>query len=367
MMPETCTGYSSRCAPTPWAMAGRRRLLASVLLPADEPGGPTVGQHEGEMMSVKTASRPADGEEITVDSDGCTLAGTLGGVRYRPRRPLPCSSSDHAAPPELWMSGCPRVSGCAAAITRAVAEALAIAGVSTLRYDKRGVGVSAGDYLSTGMPQRLADARAALGWLSARSAGLPLLVVGHSEGTYYAARLAGDEGVAGAVLLSGSIRPGGEVLAWQTEQLADKLPPAARLILRLMRTDVVKSQRKNQAKIMASAADVIRLQGVRVNARWVRDFVRYDPAPALARVTVPVLAITGGHDLQVPPADVESMGKLVRGPFEGHVAGDLSHMLRPDPDWARPARVPARETRRPVSPQVLDLITAWVRRPLGPA
>jgi hypothetical protein len=250
-------------------------------------------------------------------------------------------------------------------ITRAVAEALATVGVSTLRYDKRGVGDSGGDYLTTGMPQRLADARAALDWLSARSAGLPLLVVGHSEGTYYAAQLAGDEGVAGAVLLSGSIRAGGEVLAWQTEQLADKLPPAARLVLRLMRTDVVKSQRKNQAKIMASAADVIRLQGVRVNARWVRDFVRYDPALALARVTVPVLAITGGHDLQVPPADVESMGKLARGPFEGHVVGDLSHMLRPDPDCVGP-RGYRRATRRPVSPQVLDLITAWVQRYWGP-
>jgi uncharacterized protein len=123
---------------------------------------------------------------------------------------------------------------------------------------------------------------------------------------------------------------------------------------------VVKSQRKNQAKIMASSADVIRMQGVRVNARWVRDFVRYDPALALAQVTVPVLAITGGHDLQVPPADVEAMGKLVRGPFEGHVVGDLNHLLRPDPDCLGP-RGYRRATRQPVSPEVLDLITAWVR------
>jgi uncharacterized protein len=57
-------------------------------------------------------------------------------------------------------------------------------------------------------------ARAALDWLSARSAGLPLLVIGHSEGTYYAAQLAGEGGVVGAVLLSGSVRTGDEVLAW---------------------------------------------------------------------------------------------------------------------------------------------------------
>jgi fermentation-respiration switch protein FrsA (DUF1100 family) len=133
-----------------------------------------------------------------------------------------------------------------------------------------------------------------------------------------------------------------------------------------MRTDVARSQRKNQDKIMASSADVIRMQGVRVNARWIRDFIRYDPAPALSRVTVPVLAITGGHDLQVPPADVDTIGALVRGPFEGHVVGDLSHMLRPDPQSTGP-RGYRRATRQPVSAEVLALVTAWVQRHWGPA
>jgi alpha/beta superfamily hydrolase len=313
-------------------------------------------------VSVKADTRLADGDEITFDSDGRTLAGTFLPVPAPVAAALLIVGSGRTdRNSDVRLPGGQRLRG---GITRAVAEALAAVGVSTLRYDKRGVGASGGDYLTTGMQQRLADAQAALGWLSARTAGLPLLVVGHSEGTYYAAQLAGNGGVAGAVLLSGSARSGGEVLAWQTEQLADKLPPTARLVLRLMRTDVIKSQRRNQARIMASSADVIRLQGVRVNARWVRDFVRYDPAVALARVTEPVLAITGGHDLQVPPADVESMGKLVRGPFEGHVLGDLSHMLRPDPDCVGP-RGYRRATRQPVSPQVLDLITAWAQRHWG--
>jgi pimeloyl-ACP methyl ester carboxylesterase len=218
-----------------------------------------------------------------------------------------------------------------------------------------------------GMEQRLADARAALGWLADRNPGRPLLVIGHSEGSFYAAELAAAAGpreaaqVAGIVLLSGSARPGGENVAWQTEQLAAKLPAASRLILRLMRTDAVRAQRKNQARVMASTADVIRLQGTKVNARWVRDFVAFDPGQALSRVTVPVLAITGGHDLQVPPADVEVTGTLVRGPFEGHVVGDLSHILRSDPDAVGP-RGYRRAARKPVSAEVLSLITGWVAK-----
>ena len=316
-------------------------------------------------MSLTTSNRPTGGEEITFDSDGCALAGTFVAVPNPVAAALLIVGSGRTdRNSDVRLPAGQRLRG---GITRAVAEALATTGVSTLRYDKRGVGASGGDHLRTGMPQRLADAQAALGWLTARSAGLPLLVVGHSEGAYYAAQLAADDrGVAGAVLLSGSVRTGADINAWQVEQLADKLPPAARLILRLMRTDVAKSQRKNQERIMASSADVIRMQGVRVNARWVRDFVRYDPAPALARVTVPVLAITGGHDLQVPPSDIEAMGKLVRGPFEGHVLGDLSHMLRPDPDCVGP-RGYRRAMRQPVSPQVLGLITEWVQRHWGQA
>jgi pimeloyl-ACP methyl ester carboxylesterase len=232
--------------------------------------------------------------------------------------------------------------------------------VATLRYDKRGVGASGGDYLRAGMTQNLADARAALGWLAGRAAGLPLLAVGHSEGTFYAAQLAAaDPGVAGAILLSAPARPGEEVITWQMEMLAPRLPWAARAIMRVTRSDFTRTQHKRLAQIKASSGDVIRVQGVRVNARWFRDFLSYDPSVALARITVPVLAITGGHDLQVPPGDADVIGRLVRGPFEGHIVGDLSHLLRPDPDSAGP-RGYRRAVREPVSPEVLKIITAWV-------
>lgn len=295
--------------------------------------------------------------DVRIDSGGCALAGTyVEAVEPRAAALLIPGSGRTDRDSDVRLPGGLKLRG---AITRAVAEALGTVGVSTLRFDKRGVGASGGDFLTTGMDRRFADVRAARDWLAARTAGLPLLAAGHSEGSYYAARLAADGEAAGAVLLSGSARTGGEVLTWQTEQLASRIPASTRLILRLMRTDVVRAQRKNLAKIMASPADVVRLQGTRVGARWVRDFVAYDPAPVLARITVPVLAITGAHDLQVPPDDVGAIGRLVQGPFEGHVVPGLSHMLRPDPDWIGP-RGYRRQARQPVSGDVLRLITHWV-------
>jgi hypothetical protein len=166
--------------------------------------------------------------------------------------------------------------------------------------------------------------------------------------------------VAGVVLLAMPARPGEDVLAWQTRMLADRLPPSARAITRVLHIDVVRLQRKNMERVRASDQDVLRLQGTKVNARWLREFMAYDPRGALAKITVPVLAITGAQDMQVPAGDVATMGELVAGPFDGHVVAGLSHLLRSDPDGVGP-RGYRKAVRQPVSPEALTLITDWIR------
>jgi pimeloyl-ACP methyl ester carboxylesterase len=295
--------------------------------------------------------------DVTFYSAGCTLAGTFTEAAGPVAAALLITGSgrtDRDSSARLPGGRTLRIG-----VDRAVAGALAGARVSTLRYDKRGVGLSDGDYLRAGMDERRADARAALGWLAARTTGLPLLAVGHSEGAFYAAELAADGAVAGAVLTAAGARPGEQILAWQTAQIATRLPALARAVLRVTRTDSVRSQRKRMDQIKASRADVIRIQGFRVNARWLRDFLAYDPRPVLASITVPVLAVTGEQDVQVPPEDVAVVGELVRGPFEGHVLAGLSHLLRPDPGSAGP-RGYQRAVRQPVSPEYLELVTGWV-------
>ncbi|HUB38943.1 MAG TPA: alpha/beta hydrolase [Streptosporangiaceae bacterium] len=303
------------------------------------------------------------GGEVTFDSGGCAIAGTFTETADPVAAALLITgggrtdrNADARLPGELML----RIG-----LDKAVAGALAEAGALVLRYDKRGVGASGGDYLRAGMDDRRADARAALAWLAARAGGLPLIAVGASEGAWYAAELAADGAVAGAVLLGCGARPAEEILFWQSETTAARLAPAVRMILKITRTDIIGSQRKRMARIKASTNDVIRdrgaagIPGLRINARWLRDFLAYDPRPALARIKVPVLAITGGQDVQVPPQDVAAIGRLVQGPFEGHVADDLSHLFRPDPASAGP-RAYRRAVRQPVDGEVLRLITTWI-------
>jgi len=200
-------------------------------------------------------------EDVRFHSNGCSIAGSFAEAANPVAAALVITGSgkinrDSDAMLPLGLS-------LRTSVTKAAADTLAAAGVSVLRYDKRGVGGSGGDYYRAGMSDQLTDARAGLGWLAGRAPGLPLLVVGHSEGTFYAAQLAADPGVAGIVLLSGPAQRGDRVLAWQTEMIAARLPRAARLMFKLTRTDIVRLQRKRIARIQATSADVIRIQGVR--------------------------------------------------------------------------------------------------------
>jgi hypothetical protein len=52
------------------------------------------------------------------------------------------------------------------------------------------------------------------------------------------------------------------------------------------------------------------------------------------------------------------------GPFEGHVVGDFSHLLRSDPGSAGPQGY-RRAVRTPVGPEVLGIITDRVTRTWG--
>ncbi len=67
-------------------------------------------------------------------------------------------------------------------------------GLGSFRYDKRGVGASGGDYLSTGFHDNVADARAAVDVLRSRPEvdAAQIIVVGHSEGALIATELAAE-------------------------------------------------------------------------------------------------------------------------------------------------------------------------------
>lgn len=245
-------------------------------------------------------------------------------------------------------------------VTRLLAEALATAGVASLRFDKRGVGASEGDYWSAGLHDNIADARAALSVLRAHDAVADgaVLVVGHSEGAFIATALGADEPVTGVGLLSASVRTGEEVLRWQAGEVAGTLPTPVRALLGALRIDLRVRQAKVFDRLRSSDADTMRVSLQRMNAKWMREFLDFDPRPLLHRIDAPVIAVTGGADVQTPPADVDAIGAAVAGPFEGHVVEGVSHLLRDAGSRPGP-RDYKRQAGLPLNGRVVTLVTSW--------
>jgi pimeloyl-ACP methyl ester carboxylesterase len=249
-------------------------------------------------------------------------------------------------------------------VTRQLAETMAAAGVMTLRYDKRGIGESsaAGDWRRFGVQDRIDEAGEALRVLRSQADTAPssVFVVGHSEGAIAAGALGAENpSLAGVVLLSASATVGSDLLVWQSEQIADSLPKPVRLVFRLLRTDLTARVKKNHAKLRTTTADIIRMDGMKTNAKWFREFLDLDPRDDLARITCPVLAVTGTKDLQVDCRDLEQIAAVVPGPVETWAAPDLTHILRRQPGPAS-LRAYKQELKEPVASELLDRVSGWV-------
>ncbi|WP_329088569.1 MULTISPECIES: alpha/beta hydrolase [unclassified Streptosporangium] len=238
-----------------------------------------------------------------------------------------------------------------------LAAALAKDGIATLRYDRRGVGATPGDWRATGFADNRNDAAAALRALAGRPdiRADAIGVVGHSEGAVHAMSLGARPEVRAVVLLAGFARLGEDALRWQAGMIARDLPAPVRPLLPVLRA----LANRQLARIKASGTDVTRVAGMPMNARWMREMLDHDPRPDLANIQVPVLAITGGKDIQVDPADLDEIRRLVPGEVEVHRIPDLTHPLRRDP--GRPSvRSYPRLLRRPVDADLLAQVARWL-------
>lgn len=246
-----------------------------------------------------------------------------------------------------------------------LASYLANQGIATLRYDKRGIGQSNGDFFTASFHDNVLDAEAALEFMRTQEHidSHRLFLIGHSEGAIIATLLASkDKKLAGTILLAGTACNGENLLKWQLKKVLRTLPRWKKFLLQMLPINPEKSQKKFLNKIQNTDEPVVKIMLFKkINAAWFREILKYDPANDFPKITTPVLAITGKKDLQVPFSALETMNALITTSIETHAIDDLTHILRKDVKSTSIFRYKALG-KLPLDEELLAILAKWLRK-----
>jgi uncharacterized protein len=108
------------------------------------------------------------------------------------------------------------------------------------------------------------------------------------------------------------------------------------------------------------SAAAIDAQAKAAASDWYRFFLSYDPAPALRRLRLPILAIIGAKDLQVPAdQNLPALREALKSDNDAEVLElpGLNHLFQTALTGAPSEYGEIEET---LSPSALDLITRWI-------
>ncbi|WP_299819505.1 alpha/beta fold hydrolase [uncultured Pontibacter sp.] len=273
-----------------------------------------------------------------------------------------------------------------------LADYLTRQGFAVLRLDDRGVGKSGGNFATATTADFASDAEAAYTYLKnfkgvdAKKIGL----LGHSEGALIAAKVAAKHPeVAFVVLMAGNAVPGTELLVAQNEALlkASGVPQE--------QLQVYLQLREAQFKVAASEKDVFKAAEkikqlehdakaklteqeqkqlgltpqneqvlvAQLSSPWMRYYLAYNPAPVLQKLKMPVLALNGTKDLQVPyqqnlPATEKALQAAGNKKYKIKEMPNLNHLFQ-TANTGGPAEYGQLEET--IAPAALEEIANWLK------
>jgi pimeloyl-ACP methyl ester carboxylesterase len=264
-----------------------------------------------------------------------------------------------------------------------LADHLTRQGIAVLRYDDRGIGASTGTYPGATSADFATDADAAFAFLSARPEidRRAIGFVGHSEGGLIGPLAAADNdeiaylvlmagpGTASPALMRAQHRAVGQSQGMNEAEL-DRMAPINAELFAIAASE--RSQADAEAAMRAALTDqAMAAAGIPPAQReamiaqvldpWFRWFLRYDPAPVLARIRVPVLALNGSLDRQVlPAANLAGIRAATAGNRDVTLIElpGLNHLFQTARTGGLGEYAEIEETMAPVA---LETVSAWIR------
>lgn len=184
-----------------------------------------------------------------------------------------------------------------------LAEELAIAGFATVRFDKRGIGQSAGAARSEEelrFQTYVNDVEAWVKLLRGDARFSRVAIIGHSEGSTIGMLAAKNTQVDAFVSLAG---PGQSAARILRQQLKDRLPPE----LVQANESILQSLERGQIYKDVPPA-LLALYRPSVQA-YLMSWLPIVPSEVIAQLTMPVAIFQGDHDIQVSVAEAMYLSK----------------------------------------------------------
>jgi dienelactone hydrolase len=308
-------------------------------------GPATTGPFPGLKSFAPPNGAPYSAQEVSIRTPGgLTLRGTLTLPQRAAGARLPAivtitgsgSQDRDESPPTLK----------AYRLYYQVADTLGRRGIAVLRLDDRGAGSDVGPATAT-TADFANDIRAAVAYLRTRPEIDPARIglVGHSEGGTIAPMVASsDSGIAGVVILGGTVSPGRDLVAFQQRYIVDSVAH-----LMGQRRDAALAQYARNTDSVAAAVP------------WWKFFLEYDGTAAAHRMRAPVLILHGEKDYQVPVIEAEKTASAFRAGGNPDVSmrvfPGMNHLFLPD------AGLGFSYEKLPsfvVTPEVLGAIADWL-------
>lgn len=264
-----------------------------------------------------------------------------------------------------------------------LADHLTRKGMAVLRFDKRGIGKSTGDYSTATTEDFASDAEAAFAYLKTRKEIDPAKIglIGHSEGGMMASSVAThSNAVSWIVLLASPGLKGDDLLLRQSEVILSTAGVNDGEISRTLafnkQTYALVRGEKDSARLETKLNDLVQSTSMGASlppsaleaqvrllvSPWFRYFLDYDPIPALQKISCPVLALNGEKDLQV--LSKENLTKIQKAledsgnrDFQTVELPGLNHLFQHGPTGSPTEYGGIEET---MAPEALNAVSDWV-------